>query len=64
MRIFQGRNSLSRPWDSLSQKSKVVRQEKMAVAMGMMEMQDQQVGQIVDYLKEIENTTMPIMYRR
>ncbi|MEZ9661849.1 MULTISPECIES: arylsulfatase [unclassified Vibrio] len=57
------RNALSRPWDSLSEKEQKWYGKKMAVAMGMMEMQDQQVGQIVDYLKEIgEYDNTYIMY--
>jgi arylsulfatase len=47
------RNSLSRPWDSLTEKEQAWYGRKMAVAMGMMELQDQQIGQITDYLKEI-----------
>lgn len=47
------RNALSRPWDSLSEKEQKWYGKKMAVAMGMMEMQDQQIGQVVDYLKAI-----------
>ena len=47
------RNSLSRPWDSLSAQDKAWYGKKMAVAMGMMELQDQQIGQITDYLKDI-----------
>ncbi|MCG9633051.1 arylsulfatase [Vibrio sp. Isolate30] len=48
------RNSLSRPWDSLTEKEQQWYGKKMAVAMGMMELQDQQIGQIVDYLKSID----------
>ncbi|NOI77390.1 arylsulfatase [Vibrio coralliilyticus] len=48
------RNALSRPWDSLTQKEQQWYGKKMAVAMGMMELQDQQIGQIVDYLKSID----------
>jgi arylsulfatase A-like enzyme len=47
------RNSLSRPWDSLTEKEQAWYGKKMAVAMGMMELQDQQIGQITAYLKEI-----------
>ncbi|MFA0086443.1 arylsulfatase [Vibrio sp. 10N.261.51.F12] len=47
------RNSMSRPWDSLTDKEQAWYGKKMAVAMGMMELQDQQIGQITDYLKDI-----------
>ncbi|MCL9775875.1 arylsulfatase [Vibrio methylphosphonaticus] len=47
------RNSLSRPWDDLSDEQKHWYGKKMAIAMGMMELQDQQIGQVTDYLKKI-----------
>lgn len=47
------RNSLSRPWDKLTKEEKAWYGKKMAVAMGMMELQDQQIGQVTDYLKKI-----------
>lgn len=56
-------NGSIRSWGSLSEKEQKWYGKKMAVAMGMMEMQDQQVGQITDYLKEIgEYDNTYIMY--
>lgn len=50
---YSERSSYSRTWDSLTANEQQWYGKKMAIAMGMMELQDQHVGQVLDYLKEI-----------